>query len=173
MPLFLAKKQARKAVSALVNGSSFRSDRSYATMSELEKSPASGRADQIEPSVASDSTTGDVAEASISAVPAQGEPEAGTKTPTFKRGFRFWGVITALCAVSAMAALENSVVVTAGPAIVADLSMGENYIWISNAFFLSRYGCSHLILDMDTIDGQGANTSTSKRGGSTIVRPAQ
>ncbi len=55
--------------------------------------------------------------------------------PDFKRGLRFWTVIMALRAVSVMASLENSVVVTAGPAIVADLQMGDSYIWISNAIF--------------------------------------
>jgi hypothetical protein len=71
------------------------------------------------------------------AVPAQSNAVATEITS--KRGFRLWGVMTALCAVSVMASLENRVVDTAGPVIVEDLNMEETYIWISDAFFLSRY----------------------------------
>lgn len=55
----------------------------------------------------------------------------------FQRGFSFWIVIAALCVTAIMASLENSVVVTAGPTIVADLGMGNEYVWIANAFFVS------------------------------------
>ncbi|KAJ5457347.1 Major facilitator superfamily domaingeneral substrate transporter [Penicillium desertorum] len=36
-------------------------------------------------------------------------------------------------------ALENTVVSTSMPTIVEDLSIGDNYIWITNVFFLTRY----------------------------------
>ncbi|KAF7525756.1 hypothetical protein G7054_g10976 [Neopestalotiopsis clavispora] len=53
-----------------------------------------------------------------------------------RRGFRFWAVIAGLCIANFQASLENSVVVTSGPKIVEDLQMGEEYIWITNAFFV-------------------------------------
>lgn len=109
-------------------------------MSRPAESPASTAADQIAPSMSSNTAIKDGPEQGFTSTTAHTDPEAMDEaTPTFKRGFRFWGIMTALCAVSVMASLENSVVVTAGPAIVADLNMGEDYIWISNAFFLSRY----------------------------------
>lgn len=54
----------------------------------------------------------------------------------FERGIRFWCIIAGLCVTSLQSSFENSVVVMAGPAIVNDLAMGEEYIWITNAFFL-------------------------------------
>ncbi len=68
----------------------------------------------------------------------QNEPNDAVpdQTPDFKRGFRFWCIIAGLSVTSLQSSLENSVVVTAGPAIVNDLQMGESYIWITNAFFL-------------------------------------
>ncbi|KAK8037342.1 Efflux pump FUS6 [Apiospora marii] len=53
-----------------------------------------------------------------------------------KRGFRFWAIILGLCVANFQASFENSVIVTAGPAIVEDLEMGEEFIWIMNSFFL-------------------------------------
>lgn len=58
------------------------------------------------------------------------------ETLDFKRGFRFWVIILGISVTSLQGSLENSVVVTAGPAIVNDLGMGEEYIWITNAFFI-------------------------------------
>ena len=55
-----------------------------------------------------------------------------------KRGFQFWAIIVALCIVGLLAALENTVVTTSLPTIVNDLSIGDNYIWITNIFFLTR-----------------------------------
>lgn len=51
-------------------------------------------------------------------------------------GPRFWAVMASLALTSFLASLENSVVVTSGPAIVADLDMGEEYVWVANAFFV-------------------------------------
>ncbi|KAK7973234.1 MFS general substrate transporter [Apiospora saccharicola] len=53
-----------------------------------------------------------------------------------KRGFRFWAIIFGLCIATFQASFENSVIVTAGPAIVEDLEMGEEFIWITNSFFI-------------------------------------
>lgn len=55
-----------------------------------------------------------------------------------QRGFRFWAIIIALCTVSLLSAAENTVVVTALPTIVEKLNVGQDYVWISNVFFLTR-----------------------------------
>ncbi len=56
----------------------------------------------------------------------------------FERDFRFWAVIVGLAITTLLAALEHTVVTTSAPAIVSDLRMEENYIWITNSFFVSR-----------------------------------
>ncbi|KAJ5503714.1 Major facilitator superfamily domain general substrate transporter [Penicillium fimorum] len=67
--------------------------------------------------------------------------EAIAKPPTMKRGFQFWTIIFALCVTGLLGALENTVVSTSMPTIVADLNIGDNYIWITNAFFLTSGIC--------------------------------
>lgn len=57
----------------------------------------------------------------------------------FKRGFRFWIVVLGLGITSLLAALEHTVVVTSAPVILTDLQLRENYIWITNAFFICRF----------------------------------
>jgi hypothetical protein len=59
--------------------------------------------------------------------------------PTFKRDWRFWSIIATLCVIGLLSALENTVVTTSLPFIVAELQLGENYIWITNVFFFTRY----------------------------------
>lgn len=54
-----------------------------------------------------------------------------------KRGLSFWAIIIALCVMSLLTALENTAVTTSLPVIAQDLNMGENYIWVTNGFFLT------------------------------------
>ena len=54
------------------------------------------------------------------------------------RDFRFWAIIVSLCITGLLSALENTVVVTSLPTIVHDLDLGDNYIWVTNVFFLTR-----------------------------------
>lgn len=68
-----------------------------------------------------------------------GSVVAIAKKSTMKRGFKFWAIIFALCVTGLLGALENTVVSTSMPTIVEDLGIGDNYIWITNAFFLTRY----------------------------------
>lgn len=62
------------------------------------------------------------------------------KTPTegAPRDFRFWAIIASLCITGLLSALENTVVTTSLPTIVRVLNLGDNYIWITNVFFLTR-----------------------------------
>jgi hypothetical protein len=68
-----------------------------------------------------------------------GSGEAIAKPPPMKRGFKFWTIIFALCVTGLLGALENTVVSTSMPTIVEDLGIDDNYIWITNSFFLTRY----------------------------------
>ena len=64
--------------------------------------------------------------------------EPAKKPQDFPRGPRFWAIIISLGVTNLLGALENTVVTTSAPTIVADLGLGEKYIWITNAFFLCR-----------------------------------
>jgi len=66
-----------------------------------------------------------------------GETKAESVPPA-KRGFQFWAIIATLCVVGILSALENTVVTTSLPFVVNDLQLGENYIWVTNVFFLTR-----------------------------------
>ncbi|PYI32191.1 MFS general substrate transporter [Aspergillus indologenus CBS 114.80] len=56
---------------------------------------------------------------------------------SFNHDLRFWLVFVALCVTSLLAALEGTVTSTALPTIVADLNIGDDYPWVSNAYFLT------------------------------------
>lgn len=53
-----------------------------------------------------------------------------------ERGYRFWCIIIGLGITNLLGALENTVVSTAAPVILTDLQMGQDFIWITNAFFV-------------------------------------
>jgi len=57
--------------------------------------------------------------------------------PQFKKGPRFWAILFVLALTSLLTSLEATITSTVMPSIVAELSGGENYIWISNAYFLT------------------------------------
>ncbi|KAI0394403.1 major facilitator superfamily domain-containing protein [Xylariaceae sp. FL0594] len=53
-----------------------------------------------------------------------------------KKDFRFWAIIFGMGITSLLAALENTVVTTAAPAILMDLQLRQDFVWITNSFFL-------------------------------------
>jgi hypothetical protein len=57
----------------------------------------------------------------------------------FHPGWRLWAVLVGLGVTCLLSALENTVVTVAAPVIVTELGMGENYIWITDAFFICTY----------------------------------
>ncbi|KAG2416103.1 hypothetical protein HFD88_007295 [Aspergillus terreus] len=65
------------------------------------------------------------------------EVSDGASKLTFQHDLRFWLVFVALCVTSLLAALEGTVTSTALPTIVAELHIGDNYPWVSNAYFLT------------------------------------
>ena len=65
--------------------------------------------------------------------------EKPSETVGIPRGIRFWSIIASLCVTGLLSALENTVVTTSLPTIVRVLDVGDNYIWITNVFFLTRF----------------------------------
>ena len=55
-----------------------------------------------------------------------------------KYGFRFWMVMLALCVTQLLNALEGTVTSTALPTIVEQLGGGDEFIWASSGYFLTR-----------------------------------
>lgn len=78
-------------------------------------------------------STLEVKETSINAQNAT--PEKGS--PRFEKGPRFWAILFVLALASLLTSLEATVTSTVMPSIVADLGGGDNYIWISNSYFLT------------------------------------
>lgn len=67
------------------------------------------------------------------------DQDAATKEnpPQMRKGLRFWAILVVLAIISLMTSLEATVTSTVLPSVVADLDGGENYIWVSNAYFLA------------------------------------
>ncbi|OAQ59563.2 methylenomycin A resistance protein [Pochonia chlamydosporia 170] len=60
------------------------------------------------------------------------------KSPaTFEKGPRFWAIIVMLSLISLLTSTEATITSTVMPSLVADLNGGGNFIWISNAYFLT------------------------------------
>ncbi|KAH8678225.1 major facilitator superfamily domain-containing protein [Xylariales sp. PMI_506] len=86
-------------------------------------------------------------------------PTANSGSP---KNSRFWAIIFALCITSLLAAVESSVVVTSLPTIIEDLGVGQNYIWVANIFFLTKYGylvllIPHILAAVQPLLGQLSN----------------
>jgi hypothetical protein len=56
----------------------------------------------------------------------------------FTPGLRVYAIVAGLGVANLLAALENTVVAIAWPVILSDLKVGDDFIWVSNAFFLCR-----------------------------------
>lgn len=56
-----------------------------------------------------------------------------------RKGWRYWTIIAALSVVALLPALEGTVVSTALPTVIQDLEGGKLYVWVVNAYFLTRY----------------------------------
>lgn len=57
---------------------------------------------------------------------------------SYKKDYRFWAILFALCITSLLASLENTVIVTSLPTVVEKLNFGSSYVWVANIFFLTR-----------------------------------
>ena len=56
----------------------------------------------------------------------------------FGRGWRSYGIVTALSVIALLPAIEGTIVSTALPTIVADLKGEGQYVWVVNSYFLTR-----------------------------------
>ncbi|KAF2767053.1 MFS general substrate transporter, partial [Teratosphaeria nubilosa] len=99
-----------------------------------------------------------------------------------KKGFQFWAIIASLCITAILGSLENTVVVTALPTIVRDLQIGDNYIWISNVFFLTSaavqplfgqlaqvFGRRHLAIAIVFVFTLGSGVCGAARNAATLI----
>jgi hypothetical protein len=59
--------------------------------------------------------------------------------PKFQPNRRFWAILLTCAVIGLLSALENTVVTTALPHIATELELGENYVWVSNVFFLTGF----------------------------------
>lgn len=71
--------------------------------------------------------------------PSTTELEDGTRPPAWRPSFRVYAIVIGLGITNLLAALENTVVSVAAPVFLTELQLGDNFIWITNAFFLCRY----------------------------------
>lgn len=59
------------------------------------------------------------------------------KEPASSRGWRFWAIFPPICLATLLIALESTVTTASLPKIAADLSAGDNYVWIMNGYLLT------------------------------------
>ncbi|KAF2962636.1 hypothetical protein GQX73_g10936 [Xylaria multiplex] len=72
----------------------------------------------------------------------------------FNKDPRFWAIIATLCVIGILSALENTVVTTTLPHIVNELKLGDDYIWVTNAFFLTSAAVQPLFGQLANIFGR-------------------
>jgi len=65
----------------------------------------------------------------------------------------FWGIIADLGVMMWLAALEKIVITTAAPVILEDVLLGEHWIWLTNAFFLTNTAFQPLLGHLADIFG--------------------
>ncbi|KIH93422.1 hypothetical protein SPBR_04487 [Sporothrix brasiliensis 5110] len=85
--------------------------------------------------------------------PAADAPDT-PRAPSLQRGPRFWAIIATLCVIGLLSSLENTVVTTSLPAIAALLDLGENYIWVTNVFFLTSAAVQPLFGQLANLFGR-------------------
>ncbi|KIW48773.1 uncharacterized protein PV06_01338 [Exophiala oligosperma] len=73
---------------------------------------------------------------------------------SFQPTARFWAIMATLCVVGLLAAFENTVVAIALPVISEDLGLGENYVWVTNVFFLTSAAVQPLFGQLANIFGR-------------------
>ncbi|TVY36831.1 Efflux pump [Lachnellula subtilissima] len=84
----------------------------------------------------------------------RGIPDVQLDFKAVQRSFSFWAIIVGLGITMWLAALENSVITTAAPAILADIPLGGNWIWMTNAFWLSSAAFQPLLSQFANIFGR-------------------
>ena len=71
-----------------------------------------------------------------------------------QRSFSFWAIIIGLGITLLLAALENTVLTTAAPVILADIPLEDDWIWLTNAFFLASAAFQPLLGQLANLCGR-------------------
>lgn len=72
-------------------------------------------------------------------IPDQPHAIPGESASSSRKGWRFWAVFPPLCLSQLLIALETSIPTASLPKISADLAAGDNWVWIVNAYLLTKY----------------------------------
>lgn len=115
-----------------------------------EKTGATGDPGQIKEQSAFNTPS----DADKSGSSSEGQMEEKDTAPRFKRGIRFWSIIIILGISGLLGSLEHTVVVTAGPYILQDLNMREEFVWITNGFFVTSTAMTPLLGQLCNIFGR-------------------
>jgi hypothetical protein len=79
---------------------------------------------------------------------------ANTEATEFRPDWNFWIVYVSLCLVSFAAAVDNTIVFTALPAITQTIGGHEQYVWIANAYVLGSTAIMPLFGQISNIFGR-------------------
>ncbi|KAI0436182.1 DNA repair protein RAD50 [Xylaria telfairii] len=99
-------------------------------------------------------TPGDAPPASLDGTNSAGSDQQDEKPKKFNKDPRFWAIIATLCVIGILSALENTVVTTSLPFIVTQLDLGDNYVWVTNVFFLTSAAVQPLFGQLANIFGR-------------------
>ncbi|KAI0974336.1 major facilitator superfamily domain-containing protein [Xylaria arbuscula] len=72
----------------------------------------------------------------------------------FHPGWRLWAIIAGMTVALILTALENTAISVALPVIASDLGLGENYIWVTNGFFIAGAAVQPLVGQLCNIFGR-------------------
>jgi len=70
------------------------------------------------------------------------------KPPKTHYPLSFWLAFLGLCCTGLVSALDGSIVATALPSIIDALQGGDDYVWVVNVYFLTRYIIQILFLNL-------------------------
>lgn len=79
-------------------------------------------------------------------------PEANFQA--VRRSLSFWAIIVGLGVTLLLAALENTVLTTAAPVILADIPLNYDWVWLTNAFFLASAAFQPLLGQLANLCGR-------------------
>lgn len=88
--------------------------------------------------MATDTTDAPVVNGDNTAAKPASVEEKGANEEKTHYSWRFWAVFPALCITAFLSSLEGTIVTTALPTINNELNTGDSYVWVINAFFLTR-----------------------------------
>lgn len=72
----------------------------------------------------------------------EGQAELGG-TASVSHSWRFWSIFPPLCLGQFLIALEAAIPTASLPKITSDLDAGDNWVWIVNAYLLTKCALDH------------------------------